>query len=326
MQLRILSDIFDITTQKSISIHSKANQLLSLNAQLAKLDNDLRLHDKVLVMFLLKSLAEEFDATRDMILVSARKNELTLDEIVSILASKETELNDPVSDRNKTSDVINFAGKGKARNNSRKKLGPNNRPLYCGYHRAEIGHVQNDCQDYLKTEPGKRWLKSDAGVAWIKGAAKRTKSNQGKNRSNMEGYKANAAEDSSDEVLNMAKNVDSLHSIYESDDSMYFTVPCDTAYAVPQVTNTPDWYLDSCASKHITPNRHFFIKESLKPHKISIKCADNKFLVSEEIGDIKITWEDDNRTTRKVIIRDVLYMPQAGDNLISLGVLRSKVP
>lgn len=118
----------------------------------------------------------------------------------------------------------------------------------------------------------------------------------------MEGYKANASKDSSDKILNMAKNVDSLHSKYESDDSMYFTIPSDTAYAVPQVTNTSDWYLDSCASKYITPNRHFFIEGSLKPHKISIKCADNKFLVSKEIGDIRITWEDDNRTARKVII------------------------
>lgn len=98
-------------------------------------------------MFLLTSLAEEFDATRDMILVFARKNELTLDEIVSILASKETELNDPISDSNKTSGVINFTGKGKPEI-IQKKFGPNNKPLYCGYHRAEISHVQNDCQDY----------------------------------------------------------------------------------------------------------------------------------------------------------------------------------
>ncbi|KAI6248383.1 hypothetical protein HI914_03467 [Erysiphe necator] len=240
-------------------------------------------------MFLLTSLAEEFDATRDMILVFARKNELTLDEIVSILASKETELNDPISDSNKTSGVINFTGKGKPEI-IQKKFGPNNKPLYCGYHRAEISH------------PGKRWSKSDAGVAWTKSVAKRTKGNQGKNTSNMEGYKANASKDSSDKILNMAKNVDSLHSKYESDDSMYFTIPSDTAYAVPQVTNTSDWYLDSCASKYITPNRHFFIEGSLKPHKISIKCADNKFLVSKEIGDIRITWEDDDRTARKVII------------------------
>ncbi|RKF60385.1 hypothetical protein OnM2_051073 [Erysiphe neolycopersici] len=38
MKLRLLSDIFDNTTQKSAPIHSKFNQLLGLNAQLGNLD------------------------------------------------------------------------------------------------------------------------------------------------------------------------------------------------------------------------------------------------------------------------------------------------
>ncbi|KAI6250769.1 hypothetical protein HI914_00215 [Erysiphe necator] len=84
---------------------------------------------------------------------------------------------------------------------------------------------------------------------------------------------------------------------YESDGSMCLNVLYDPAYAVSQTIKNPHWYLDTCASKHITPNLDVFIAGSLKLHKVLIKCADNNFLVSEGIGDVKIEWKDDERTT-----------------------------
>ncbi|RKF60386.1 hypothetical protein OnM2_051074, partial [Erysiphe neolycopersici] len=162
------------------------------------------------------------------------------------------------------------------------------------------------------------WLNSDAGVAWTKGASKRANSYPGQKK--MKGSnnqnKMYAVEESSDEVLNMVR--------HESDDSMCLKIPCDAAFAVPQVIKNPEWYLDTCASKHITPNLDAFIVGSLKPHKVSIKCADNNFLVSEGIGNVKIEWEADERTARRVTIRDVLHIPHAGDNLLSISILRSK--
>ncbi|RKF59646.1 hypothetical protein OnM2_058023 [Erysiphe neolycopersici] len=44
----------------------------------------------------------------------------------------------------------------------------------------------------------------------------------------------------------------------------------------------------------------------------------------EGIGDVKIRWEDDERAARQLTIRDVLYIPHSGDNLLSSGILRSK--
>ncbi|KAI6250768.1 hypothetical protein HI914_00214 [Erysiphe necator] len=41
IKLRVISDIFDITTQKSAPIYSKVNQLLDLNDQHRNMDNDL---------------------------------------------------------------------------------------------------------------------------------------------------------------------------------------------------------------------------------------------------------------------------------------------
>ncbi|RKF54975.1 Retrovirus-related Pol polyprotein from transposon TNT 1-94, partial [Erysiphe neolycopersici] len=259
-----------------------------------------------------------------MILVSSRKNNLNIDEFVSILASKETELNDPISERDNSSDVVNFAGHGRNNKHIKGRIGTNKKPLYCGYHRAQVGHIQNDCPDYLRTEPGKMRLKSDAGVAWTKGAFERANSYPGQKK--MKGSnnqnKMYAVEESSDEMLNMVRHVN-ISDKYESDDSMCLNVPCDAAFAVPQVIKNPDWYLDTCATKHITPNLEVFIVGSLKPHKVSIKCADNNFLVSEGIGDVKIEWEDDERTARRVTIRDALFIPHAGDNLLSLGILRN---
>ncbi|KAI0994484.1 hypothetical protein K3495_g13698 [Podosphaera aphanis] len=313
LQLRILSDIFEITTQKSATIHSKANSLRNLIFQLRNLDKDLKLHEKALAMFLLKSLGEEFDTTRDMILVSARKTRISLDEIFSILASKETELNDPLSARDGSSDVVNFAGRkngrGDSRSGSRPKIGTgvNSKPLYCIFHRQAIGHIQNDCPDYLKTEPGKRWLKSDAGIA-----------------ANTSSIAAKSSDDDDEyDVLNMVKQV-KLENIYETDDSAYSYVPRETVYAIHKVISCPNWYLDTCASRHITPNRDLFKSGSLKPYRISIKCADNKFIVFGGIGDVELIWENDNRSARSLTKRDVLYIPNASDNLISIGMLVKK--
>ncbi|KAI1004178.1 hypothetical protein K3495_g4036 [Podosphaera aphanis] len=270
-----------------------------------------------------------------MILISARKTRISLDEIVSILASKETELNDPLSARDGSSDVVNFAGRkngrGDSRSGSRPKIrtGANSKPLYCTFRRQAIGHIQNDCPDYLKTELGKRWLKSDAGIAWVKGAEKRKgnrwHSRRGKSQGQNTSSIAAKSSDDDDEydVLNMVKQV-KLENIYETDDSAYSYVPRETVYAIHKVISCPNWFLDTCASRHITPNRVLFKSGSLKPYRISIKCADNKFIVSDGIGDVELIWEDDNRSARSLTIRDVLYIPNASDNLISIGMLVKK--
>lgn len=329
MQLRLLSDIFDITTQKSTSVHKKIDILRTLNFQLGNLDQDLKFHDKALAMILLKSMGDEFETTRDMIMISARKSSVTIDDIVNILASKETELNDLSIVRNETSDVVNYASKNKGQADSRansKSSSNYHKPLYCTFHRQTIGHIQNDCPDYLKTEPGKKWLRSDAGLAWVKGASKRKNKGHNIRFRGIKGRTTNNDESSDDDnaVLNMVSSLNT-GEVYETDDSAYSYFPRKTVFAVPELTRPHDWYLDTCASRHITPNRDFFIPGSLKPHKISIKCANKSLISSRGIGDVNIVWEDDNRTSRNITIRDVLYIPEAGDNLISIGMLTKKV-
>ncbi|KHJ31198.1 putative capsid protein [Erysiphe necator] len=108
-----------------------------------------------------------------------------------------------------------------------------------------------------------------------------SKKKKGSNNRN----KIYAVEESSDELLNIVRHVN-ISDKYESDDSLCLNVPCDAAYAVPQVIKNPDWYLDTCVSKHNTPNLDVFIAGSLKLHKVSIKCADNNVLLLEGIGDV----------------------------------------
>lgn len=119
------------------------------------MDNDLKLDNKVLVKLLLKSLPDKFDTTRDMILVLSHKNKLGIDEIVSILATQDTKLNYPISERDNSSHVVNFAGHGKNNKHNKSRIGRNKKHLYCGYHGTQVGHIQNDCPDILRTEPGK---------------------------------------------------------------------------------------------------------------------------------------------------------------------------
>ncbi|RKF84276.1 hypothetical protein GcM1_126002, partial [Golovinomyces cichoracearum] len=194
------------------------------------------------------------------------------------------------SEMNETSNVVNYAGKNKGRADSRansKSSSNYHKPLYCTFQRQTIGHIQNDCPDYLKTEPGKKWLRSDAGLAWVKGASKRKIKGHNIRFRGSKGRTTNNDESSDDDnaVLNMVSSLNTGEE-YETDDSAYSYFPRKTAFAVPEVTRPHDWYLDTCASRHITPNRDFFIPGSLKPHKISIKCANKSLISSRGIGDV----------------------------------------
>ncbi|RKF95986.1 putative capsid protein, partial [Golovinomyces cichoracearum] len=183
--------------------------------------------------------------------------------------------------------VVNYAGKNKDRTDSHanSKSSTNyHKPLNCIFHRQKISHIQNDCPDYLKIEPGKKWLRSNAGIAWAKGASKRKNKGHNIRFRGSKGCTTNNDESSDDDnaVLNMVSSLNT-GEVYETDNSVYSYFPRKTAFAVPEVTRHHDWSLDTCASRHITPNCDFFIPGSLKSHKNSIKYADNSLISSRGI-------------------------------------------
>lgn len=76
------------------------------------------------------------------------------------------------------------------------------------------------------------------------------------------------------------------------------------------------WYLDSCASRHLTNNKDLFINE-LRPKCLDFTTASGQTLRAESIGTIAIPLVDGS----SIRFQGVAYAPECDSNLISLGQL-----
>lgn len=75
------------------------------------------------------------------------------------------------------------------------------------------------------------------------------------------------------------------------------------------------WYMDSCASRHLTNNRDLFVGE-LKAKSLDFTTASGQTLRAESIGTIAIPFA--NGTVK---LKGVAYAPDCDANLISLRQL-----
>jgi hypothetical protein len=79
------------------------------------------------------------------------------------------------------------------------------------------------------------------------------------------------------------------------------------------------WYLDTGCSNHMTSHLEWFC-EIDKTVRRKIRFGDGSYVIAEGIGNVAIRREDGT----KVIVSDVLYVPQMKSNLLSLGQLLEK--
>ena len=73
--------------------------------------------------------------------------------------------------------------------------------------------------------------------------------------------------------------------------------------------------LDTWASAHITNQRHIFLENSLRPSQSKIICANGQHMMATAIGDIRLFWDDNERQAIPIILRNVLLVPDADENL-----------
>jgi hypothetical protein len=81
-----------------------------------------------------------------------------------------------------------------------------------------------------------------------------------------------------------------------------------------------DFLLDSGASAHMCPNRQWFLNMHPIPTR-EIKLGDNSVVTAESAGEITLHLPYHTGGTLTLIIRDVLYVPDLGLNLLSCSRL-----
>ena len=115
-------------------------------------------------------------------------------------------------------------------------------------------HFKHDCKIWRQTIAGKAWLASAEGKAKL--------AEEGKGKAH---------------AVKTLRDSDS-----ESEASTY--PPSDA-----RVKSSPQWYLDSCASVHITPCRDQFITK-LSPSRLLVEIADGSEVRSKGKGDVRISY------------------------------------
>lgn len=76
-------------------------------------------------------------------------------------------------------------------------------------------------------------------------------------------------------------------------------------------------------SCHLTSYKHLFIGK-ITPVRVPIEVANGSIIYSEGKGDVRIFWKQSQTSARicSTILLEVLYVPNASVNLLSLGVSR----
>eukprot|EP00963_Diacronema_lutheri_P011921 scaffold1513_cov379-Pavlova_lutheri.AAC.1 len=84
-----------------------------------------------------------------------------------------------------------------------------------------------------------------------------------------------------------------------------------------QATDTNGgWIIDSGASWHITGNKDILEVSSIKKKEVQVEITDGSILTSQLMGTAELTLTNNPNT--KLILQNVLYIPQASANLISV--------
>jgi hypothetical protein len=149
-------------------------------------------------------------------------------------------------------------------------------------------HFKHDCAIWHQTKAGKTWLASEKGNTKV--------APEGKEKAN---------------AIRMLEDSGS-----ESEKSAY--LPPNA-----KVTAPPQWYLDSCASVHITPRKDQFISK-LSPVKTCVEIADGSVVHSRGKGDVRIFYVSQKGRARSTIVRGVHYIPEAASSLLSVGELEDR--
>lgn len=84
-----------------------------------------------------------------------------------------------------------------------------------------------------------------------------------------------------------------------------------------------EWFIDSGATSHMTNDLKFFAKVDMNIREF-IYLADHKRLVTAGKGEGYISCVDDLKKVRKILVKDVLYVPELQANLLSVRRLVDK--
>jgi hypothetical protein len=80
--------------------------------------------------------------------------------------------------------------------------------------------------------------------------------------------------------------------------------------------SSSDWNMDTGASSHMTPHRHWF--RSYSPHVVPVRLADKSVIMSAGIGSVEFQPVIGDIPQCPIVFHDTLHVPALGSNLLAL--------
>ena len=87
--------------------------------------------------------------------------------------------------------------------------------------------------------------------------------------------------------------------------------------------NLQDWWIDSGASQHMTPNKEELLHYQKFSKPVEINLADNSVLYAYGAGDVHLRVFDGG-SHNDILLEKVLYVPKMKKKLLSIPVVISK--
>jgi hypothetical protein len=283
----ILKELFSTTLRNSkYDIEDYLATIKRLNDDLNA--REIKLPIKVIIAWVLNNLSPDYENTVAIITQQIRQNkEFNLEELFSYLIDEARRLK---SNRNTSTTTTSSTTTSDTALVSTTTSISNKKQNQCSFCKRN-GHIEDNCfkkNPRLRESYYKKQLESINNTTTT-----------------------NSSSDISNNIQESALNTITTHSInYTEAKNISITTS----------SNSIKWVLDSGASTHICADKELF--HTIRPTDSIIKWGSNNAEIKASgIGEIKIKFKNTNRLAS---LNQVLYVPELGVNLISLGIIRDK--
>ena len=333
---QLLRDCQAINTKKNVAVMEKYEEMLNLNAEIHIQKPELAFRDEHLINFLVASMPSTYEGIIDNLNM---RDTLTLDDVVRALRTKEIEFTD-LGVCFATRGGFHGGQKGQAKAEVRTIArtpdggyavqGYSLCPAINCFHCKKDGHGWRDFTQYLATKEGKRWKASDKGKLWtahgppsntIQELASFTIAVDN-NKSEEVEICLSCTDNHAIKASQLTSNEERLHSasITSSSTSTEASNVAMIAKSDLRKSESQSWHLDSACSGPLTFEKNVFVG-NLTESSTGIEYANGNHPTTKGIGNIKLSCLDKDSSESPAIINDVLDLPEAKANLLSLGQL-----